>query len=143
MIVIGAIALVVLVVVITIFISGARSTRPKEEKSCAEANGFSGAVPAGTHFVISPTQCVAIGGSPIIGKFSDVTAPMVCCNKGACDNLKVKEWMYKTSFYTTQELAENAALNSGDTEDDVFEIFHCKTGSVPRDTNKYQENCCT
>lgn len=142
MIVIGAIALVVLVVVITIFISGARSTRPKDVKSCAEANGFSeaSAVPNGVHFIISPTQCASIGGSPILGKFSDVTAPMVCCNKGACDKTKELKWTYGSTYFDNKEEAEILAAQQGN-RITVQQEMVCVTG---REINgpKYQADCC-
>jgi len=143
MIVIGAIALVVLVVVITIFISGARGTRPKEEKSCAEANGFSASssVPNSVHFVISSTQCLAIGGSPILGKFSDVTAPMVCCNKGACDNtIRELRWTYGGRTFASQGEAQ-AFAEENDNLLEVRQEIVCITGTEVNNP-KYQKDCC-
>jgi len=150
MIVIGAIALVVLVVVITIFISGMRESRPKEEQTCAEANGFSStAVPSGVHFIISPTQCASIGGSPILGKFSDVAPPMVCCNKGACDNVKKTFFDFEGKKFATIAEAKSYVETEFALQPDeiagkrssISEKFDCFKGHYDSDP-KYQADCC-
>jgi hypothetical protein len=151
MIVIGAIALVVLVVVITIFISGMRESRPKEEQTCAEANGFLSAanVPNGVHFIISPTQCANIGGSPILGKFSDVAPPMVCCNKGACDNVKKTFFDFEGKKFATIAEAKSYVETEFALQPDeiagkrssISEKFDCFKGHYDSDP-KYQADCC-